>query len=180
MDWFTSDTHFRHAKIVKYCTQPFASCEEKDDSIIDSINTLVQPSDTLWHLGDFVWGGRKQLEYYRNRIKCRRVILIKGNHDKQSDTVYRDVFQGVFTRVEITVKKQQITLHHFEQACWDKEDYGTWHLYGHYHGAKGWNPHKQSFDVGVDPMGYKPISFDQVAALMATKQWQPTDHHRKN
>ena len=28
--WFTSDTHFGHAKIIEYCDRPFANVQEKE------------------------------------------------------------------------------------------------------------------------------------------------------
>ncbi len=32
--WFTSDTHFGHDAIRRYCNRPFASVEEMDDQLI--------------------------------------------------------------------------------------------------------------------------------------------------
>ena len=49
---------------------------------------------------------------------------------------------------------------------WDRSHYGSWHLFGHSHGAlPGYG---LSLDVGVDCTGFKPISLEQVAEKMAT------------
>src|SRR4051812_37591455 len=108
MDWLVGDTHFNHFNIIKYCKRPFASTEEMDDVIINNINRLVKPNDTLWHLGDFCFGPRdpykfyKTAEGYRNRINCKNMILIWGNHDpnqysrKKEDRQLADDFRQLF------------------------------------------------------------------------------------
>ncbi|MBL8880695.1 MAG: hypothetical protein JNG88_16400 [Phycisphaerales bacterium] len=53
MIWFTADTHFGHANIIKHCRRPFASVEEMDETLLRNINARVGRSDTLYHLGDF-------------------------------------------------------------------------------------------------------------------------------
>jgi len=47
MDWFISDTHFGHANIIKYCSRPFRTAGEMDKVILDNINAVVKPDDTL-------------------------------------------------------------------------------------------------------------------------------------
>ncbi len=39
--WFTADTHFGHANIIRHCDRPFASIEEMDDELIRRINERV-------------------------------------------------------------------------------------------------------------------------------------------
>ena len=33
--WFTSDTHFGHAKIIEYCDRPFANVQEMNKKLIN-------------------------------------------------------------------------------------------------------------------------------------------------
>lgn len=33
--WFTSDTHFGHQNILRFCERPFVSVEEMDNTIIE-------------------------------------------------------------------------------------------------------------------------------------------------
>ena len=51
--FFTSDTHFGHANIIKYCNRPFSSLEEMNSTIIRNWNEMVKPEDTVFFLGDF-------------------------------------------------------------------------------------------------------------------------------
>jgi hypothetical protein len=60
---------------------------------------------------------------------------------------------------------------------WNKSHRGSWHLYGHSHGTLPDDPHSMSFDVGVDCHNYRPLSFEQVKAVMSKKLFKPIDHH---
>lgn len=75
--------------IIKYCDRPFDDVEQMDYVIIDRLNQLVQPRDTLWFLGDFcAWFGSdkdylQRLEDFRSQINCQTIYFIYGNHDKK-------------------------------------------------------------------------------------------------
>lgn len=32
--WFTSDTHFSHWNIIRFCSRPFGSIEEMNDELV--------------------------------------------------------------------------------------------------------------------------------------------------
>ncbi len=39
--WFTSDTHFGHARIIELSGRPFDSVAEMNEAILDGINATV-------------------------------------------------------------------------------------------------------------------------------------------
>lgn len=80
--WYTSDTHFNHTNIIEYCGRPFSDVNEMNEKIIYNWNSLVQPEDDVYHLGDFglFKGGTKQPESFIHRLNGR-IHLIRGNHD---------------------------------------------------------------------------------------------------
>ncbi len=176
--WFTADTHFGHAAILRHQidTRPFDNLEQMENKIIDNINELVMPQDTLYHLGDFCWKN-SMLGHYRNRIKCKRIILIRGNHEAKGMDKLRSTFSEVYDLRKVKVEEQEIVLCHYAMRVWNKSHHGVWHLYGHSHGSLPDEDNSKSFDVGVDCWDLKPISMSQVRDEMSTRSWCPVDHH---
>jgi calcineurin-like phosphoesterase family protein len=200
MIWFSSDHHFGHRNIIKYLSRPFMTQEEKkefekaktryevkkvrisnetialhDDTLIDNINECVMPNDTLYHLGDFCMGSFEQVKKYRNRINCKNVYLIKGNHDKLRHSEYKRLFVKVKDLWTIKWQGQKIVLCHYPMLRWDCGHYGSWQLYGHCHGTLTSYLEEHdltnllSMDVGVDSHSYYPVSFEQIKGEMEKK-----------
>ena len=185
--WFTADTHFGHANIIRHCRRPFSSVAEMDEELLRRINDRVAHEDWLYHLGDFSFRGGDPAAY-RARIRCRNIVLILGNHDPQSmNGTVRPEFAGLFREVHSLVRikvpvagtPQLIVLCHYAMKVWDRAHYGTWHLFGHSHGSLPDDPAARSWDVGVDGNGYAPLNVDEVAAIMAKKSFTPVDSHRE-
>ncbi len=59
---------------------------------------MVKPNDIIYHLGDWSFGGHENIKIFRNRIKCKNIHLILGNHDHHIspiDSPYRGCFSSV-------------------------------------------------------------------------------------
>lgn len=90
-EWFTSDLHFWHKNVIRYCTRPYE--DEKDstgkvikedvevmnEALIRNWNELVKPDDTVWVLGDLSLAFRP-IELYSRRLNGKKK-LVPGNHD---------------------------------------------------------------------------------------------------
>jgi calcineurin-like phosphoesterase family protein len=189
--WFTADTHFGHGNIIKYCQRPFMSREEAvatradprarlrlsdetvtrhDDALLQAINERVRADDRLWIVGDFCWGGFAEARHYRDRIHCRNVFLVWGNHDRGD---VAPVFSDAMEQGMVRVEGQEIWLNHYPMRTWNKAFHGSWHLYGHVHGRlqreDDRNPTALVKDVGVDACGYRPWSFAELRDYMAPR-----------
>jgi len=191
MDWFISDTHFDHANIIKYSKRPFVSVDEMNEKLIENINSKVNPNDRLFHLGDFA---KNRVEYFRNAINCKTIVLILGNHDRirYNSPLFSGVYDMLTLKTEIDGQHKDIVLCHYALKVWNKSHYGSWHLYGHSHGGLPDDESAQAFDVGVDCHNYSPINIDEVKNIMSKKKWEdprikwakegslwkPFDHHR--
>lgn len=162
--WFTSDTHFGHANIIRYCRRPFTSVEYMNGHMIREWNNRVQPEDEVWHCGDFAFGkdGEKVTRWVRPLLRGK-IHLIRGNHDIFSTD---SLFASVKDYEEIAVQGQKIVLFHYGLRTWHHDLRGTWHLFGHSHAALP--SHGKSFDVGVDAWNFRPVSFAEIRAKMNT------------
>jgi len=178
--FFTADTHFGHANILKYCSRPFKSVEAMDEALIKNWNRRVGPDDTVWHLGDFTMaGGVERVRKYKDRLNGR-IHLVWGNHDKRSSEVSA-LFESTHDLTKIHFSEAgvvgQAVLCHYAMRVWGASHRGVWHLYGHSHGTLPDDNQALSLDIGVDCWDYSPVSVQQIAARMKQKQWRPVDHH---
>jgi calcineurin-like phosphoesterase family protein len=173
--WFTSDTHFGHSNIIKYCNRPFANVDAMDDHMISNWNKLVKPGDIVYHLGDFAF---RNVERYINCLPGN-IHLIFGNHDHMARKK-RDLFDWTGDFKEIKVNGQKIVLCHYALRVWNKSHHGAWHLYGHSHGTLPDLGNQLAFDCGVDCWNYRPINFEEVKEQMQKYNWEGVDHHKPN
>ena len=189
--WFTADLHLGHGNIIKYCNRPFMTEEETarassdprgdwkmstqsvefhDASLLESINALVKRDDALWILGDFCLRDPKKAAAYRERIRCRNVHLIWGNHDPRS---LEPLFSSVGEQRMLNVAGQPIWLNHYPMRSWNGSFHGSWQLYGHVHGRfqaeDARTPHLLTRDVGVDACEYRPVSFTMLKSWMSPR-----------
>lgn len=178
-DYFTSDTHYGHANIIKYSSRQFASVSEMNDAIVKNINDKVRENDTLYHLGDFAMGGQQNVFEFRSRIKCKNVVLILGNHDNRKVVNTPGLFSRVYDLYEYKGGNRSIVLCHYAMKVWNKAHHGYFHLYGHSHGTLPDDPNSLSFDIGVDCHQMKPLSLQEIEEIMAKKTYKPVDHHNK-
>lgn len=77
--WFTSDPHFFHNNVIRYCDRPFSSVEEMNEALIRNWNEVVRPGDTVICLGDFSLAFRP-VELFSARLMGDK-FLVPGNHD---------------------------------------------------------------------------------------------------
>lgn len=159
-----------------------------DTTIIDNINAMVGEDDVLWHLGDFAMPGKEnyvaRCETYRNRIRCRNVNILWGNHDQPHQI--RHLFNEAHYLHKISTRSASIVLCHYALATWDGSHRGSLMLYGHSHtSAEPWldshMPGRKSMDVGVDNayrlLGkFRPFSLEEIVGMLASRPGFSMDH----
>lgn len=170
MIWFTSDTHFGHANVLGFCGRPWDSIEKMNSALIDNINECVAPTDTLYHLGDFSFKmSAADARKLRDRIYCRDIHWIPGNHDK--DWRQPAVADTFVVELPIAILKldsgRKVVMCHYPIMDWPGLGYGDIHLHGHIHSTREYNEWNRQmrllrYDVGVDANGYKPVSLDSI------------------
>jgi calcineurin-like phosphoesterase family protein len=170
--YFTADTHFGHANIIKHCNRPFQDPEDMDNSLIERWNCRIKPEDTVYHLGDFSFRNKKNISNYLGKLHGN-IHLILGNHDEISVDCGAK-FKSISPIKELYVnlpdgKKQFVVLCHYAMRVWNHSHHGAWHLFGHTHGTLKDDPNSLSLDVGVDCWNFYPVSIEELQKEMAKK-----------
>jgi calcineurin-like phosphoesterase family protein len=159
--WITADQHFGHRNIITLCGRPFESVETMDEAMVEGWNAVVGENDEVWCLGDFAYRcPPRRLADIFGRLSGRKRHLIRGNHDRGPTLQLR--WTSVSDYAQIKIGTIDVILFHYAMRVWNKCHYGSWHLFGHSHGQLP--PVGRSCDVGVDVWGFRPVSFDEIAA----------------
>ena len=211
--FFTSDTHFGHANISGKNDSKwpkgyrhYPSLHEMNKDLTSNINKLVKPEDTLYHLGDWSFGGIDNIWKFRKQIMCQNIHLILGNHDHHieenkvlpnvyqtqnqfidgdpsstAEFVYaRDVFESVSHYKEVKINGRMFVLSHYGHRVWHGSYKGWIHLYGHSHDSLP--PYGKSMDCGIDTairmLGQaRPFSITEIIDFMDKQPAEFPDHH---
>lgn len=192
--YFLGCTHFGHINLCRGTTKwldtsrcrNFSTIEEMNNVIGDSINSQVSLDDTLFLLGDFVLSDKINTYIYREKIKCRNVHLILGNHCEhiRKDIDFQKLFSSVSDYLEIRCSRKSgkfnwCNLFHYPMKVWNRSNHGSFAITSHSHGSLPYKDHELGQDVGWDVFN-RPISFLELDDIMSKKEWKAVDHHSKN
>lgn len=178
--WITSDLHFGHANIMKFC--PVSRARYKNDvdymneAMIQEWNATIAPEDTVYILGDVAFLPAAKAVAIMQRLNGTK-ILVEGNHDRKllNDPVFRRCFAEVHQYLCITYEKTRIIMSHFPFLEWDQMHRGSLHFFGHLHGGKTNQEHYRCKDVGMDATGKIAISLEEAIAAIANNEIK--SHH---
>lgn len=177
--FFTSDTHFGHANIINLCKRPFKDINHMNDMLVENWNSVVTDDDTVFHLGDFAFGGSDVWNKVLSRLRGK-IYLILGNHDRKNIRQgYMNKFEAVVPQMQIRIENRSIYLNHYPFLCYGgtyrKPEDAVWQLFGHVHsGPNGTGIDTDrlkylfptQYDVGVDNNNYIPVSYIQVKHII--------------
>ena len=167
--FFTADTHFGDAAILRQRGHLFASIAEHDEALIGRWNATVRPDDEVWHVGDFASkASRTQVSEIFARLNGVK-RLVRGNHDTNR-VLDLPWAEAPAESIRLTMKDREGTewrlfLAHYAHRAWPGLWRGVRHLYGHTHGTLA--DTRRSCDVGVDAWDYRPVD---IAALVARQE----------
>ena len=171
--WVTSDTHFGHENIIKYCNRPFLNWEDMNEKLIENWNARVKPEDVVIHCGDFFMGQLSMIDSVLPRLNGT-IIWVRGNHDQSNrmrliQEKYQDkVFiagsqfylryrQWFFVFCHLPLSNEEL----LEQFEADNREI-VW-VHGHVHDKWDfYEPYKKSFNVCVDKTDYHPVNIGEL------------------
>lgn len=164
-NYFTADTHFGHANILRFCNRPYKSVEEMDEALIDNWNNTISGRAKVYILGDFAFVDHKK---YLDRLRGKKILII-GSHDSMSDEVLKCFTEVHETTYMFKLNHAWYFMAHNCHRVWERCHYGVPHLFGHSHGRL--DTYNMSIDVGVDTKiaNYCPLDIDQVNAEISKK-----------
>lgn len=171
--WVTSDTHFNHENIIKFCNRPFGDAKEMNGALVEKWNSVVQPWDKVYHLGDVYMGGGFSRESTLKLLKSlnghKRLIL--GNHDNGKDQILREVFEKIdvwrmfpeFGILLTHVPVHESTLREGRFSGQGKPQLKMLNVHGHIHTNP--SPEGPYKCVCVEQINYTPVNIEELRII---------------
>jgi len=202
--WVTSDSHHSHKNICRGVSdwvvsdnigtiRNFDTLEDMNDAIVNNINSVVGVDDIMLHFGDWSFGGFDKIKKFYDKLNCKNIHLILGNHDehidKNKDNI-QSIFKSINTLVEVSVRwgrtnKKDFVACHYPIASWNNLKRGIMHLHGHTHltGDRRFGNGKR-MDIGIDGHPeFRPYDFvNEIIPIMDKRPLKSEifkDHHSK-
>ena len=183
--FFTSDLHFFHNNIIRFCNRPYNDVYEMNFKLIQNWNNIVKQNDYIFMLGDFCFNQGKQIINKLLNNLHGKIYFLPGNHDRPKNL--KNLPEHVILLddiVNLTVKKGEKTynfvLSHYPLLTWAGRNRNYYNLFGHIHTMKdvenntGYDNNlplnNQQYDVGVDNNYYTPISLEKVLEIFNSNQ----------
>lgn len=177
-NFYIADLHFGHFNIIRYDNRPFVTANEMDNVLIANWNRVVSDDDYVWILGDISWHNESKTINIFKQLKGHK-MLVKGNHDKISNTLAK-CFNRIVDYAEFNDGKEKVVMSHYPMPFWNGQFRDTIHLYGHVHNSHQWNICEswinearalqaipmRMYNVGcmMDWMNYTPRTLDEIIA----------------
>ena len=158
MNFYISDTHFGHKKIISLCNRPFNSVEEMDSAIIKKWNRRVSKNDTVYFLGDFSFYDHEKTLEIIQALNGKKVF-IKGNHDKAIEE--NEIVLTIRNYLEIIDGDRKVVLFHYPIYEWAGYYKSAIHLYGHIHNNRVLAI-KNAYNVCAEVQNYEPKTLDEI------------------
>lgn len=179
--FFTSDLHFGHQNIIKFCNRPWKTTEEMDEALIENWNKVVKKDDIIFNLGDFAFAPNYRWKEILSRLNGTQYLIL-GNHDviRWPGDKIMELFKGVFSQLILKIGDRAVYLNHYPFLCyggsWRGPENAVYALSGHVHSGPvcaGKDCDRlgmlfpYQYDVGVDNNNYTPVSWTEVQEKIA-------------
>lgn len=176
--FFTSDLHFGHSNVIKFCNRPFADTKEMGLKLVENWNSVVTNEDYAFILGDVFWFNHgSDMKKIFSKLNGKHIYILNGNHDDFSSYLekYKQDRVTILDCDEVTlfVKGLHIKeyyLSHCPMMTWPHRDKGVPNFFGHIHSGPLSNNDVDNdlplwplqYDVGVDNNNFTPIEVRDI------------------
>ena len=187
--FFTSDLHFGHKNIIKYCNRPYSDLNEMEESIIRQWNNYVPEDSDVFILGDVAFSlSKTKIAEILNKCNGRKHLIL-GNHDRLK-SLPLDCFVHISTQDQIVIKSVDdegnntfttCVLSHYPLMRWAGCSRGVFSLHGHEHGNipnkeymlnqmdVGWDTTYAKFDGHISSTSPHPYSWQDICDSFTTR-----------
>lgn len=132
-----------------------------EELIIENWNTVVQPTDVVYHLGDVIFAKMGELQSILQRLRGIKVLIL-GNHDRREKDWY--IKQGFSLVVDHLMTTEGILLSHAPRVLADDvivNVHGHFHL-GEHRGDDPWYDELLKRDnryrlLALENENYRPV-----------------------
>ena len=165
--WITSDLHFGHKNIMKFCPQTRARFRDDvaymNNAMVEEWNAKVAPEDIVYVLGDVAFMSGSDAGRMMHRLNGDK-ILVEGNHDRKTlmDETFRSSFKEIHKYLDITYDGHKCVMFHYPIAEWDQMHRGALHFHGHLHGGVSGMEKFRCRDMGMDATGMIAITMEDA------------------
>ena len=170
--YVTSDLHFDHANIKKFCPLSrarFNDVVHMNATMIAEWNAVVAPGDTVYILGDVAFCAASKAVEIISKLNGHK-ILVEGNHDRKllKDASFRKCFAEIHPYLTVNYAGHKIVMFHYPIAEWDQMHRGALHFHGHLHGNVSGMEKFRCRDMGMDATGKIVVSMEEAIASALT------------
>lgn len=176
--WLTSDLHLGHGRQFLWGPRGFTSSLEHDEAVIRNWNSVVEPKDDVYVLGDVMLGDNAHGAEYFSKLNGR-IHLVRGNHDTEAR--WNQVYPELPNVVEmcgwahmLCYRKYHFYLSHFPTLTGNLEKESlhqcTLNLFGHTHSKdKFFEDRPYMYNVSLDANDNTPVLLDDIIERMKDK-----------
>lgn len=192
-DFFTSDLHLGHERIIDLCNRPFNSVDEMNAKIVENWNYEVEnDDDRVLILGDLAMGPIKESLKLVTQLRGKK-YLVPGNHDRVHPCYPQKAAKGeemrlMYEDVGLTILGLEVDflpkeldrqgpwkLCHFPTSGDHTTDdrypeyrpevpEGDWLIHGHVHNL--WRVNGRQINVGVDMWDFTPVREEVIQVMI--------------
>ena len=171
--WFVADPHFDHTNIIEFCSRPFNSVEEMNETILKNWKENIKPDDIVFFLGDMAFGRDSRSPRWWLTQLVGKIVYIKGSHDqgiRPTSTGLKGVLK-VCRQAILETPERRFLLTHIPSEAPPSEypEWEDWVIHGHYHDTVPQFRPKR-VNVSLEHSDYSPISLDWI--LEKIKEYQ--------
>ena len=164
-NFFIGDMHLGDDTIRKLECRPFRSTIEQTDTMVNNWNNIIQPDDTVFIVGDFVHIGCDDYHIEKAKQLSGRKILIRGNHDTESEDFYKEKC-GIDIVYDYPIVFNDFFIVSHEPK-YINENFPYANFFAHVHNNPIYNTYScRHYCVSVERIGYKPILFEDMWDIM--------------